>query len=416
MRAAWILGGLGRRFGGLWASYTLANLADGLVLVGFPLIAVQLTRSPVLVAGVTVALTLPWFLFGLLAGALADRLDRRALMIFANVPRVVALAGVGLAAWGGVLGMPLLYAAAFVVGTAEALFDTSGQALLPMLVDRNLFRRANGRLFGTRIVMNEFVGAPLAGVVVAFAVAAALWIPAGLYLLAPLALLAARGRRYVPRRDGRSTIRADIGNGLVHLWRNRVVRSLAACTGVANLANDAFFSVFVLYAVGAGSALGLPESAFGALMAAGAIGATAGSLTVGRLERRIPTKTLMVMSMLATATGLAIPAVLPNPYVAGGALALSGLGVAVYSVLSLSLRQELVPEDMLGRVSAGFRLIAFGTRPLGAALAGAVSAAVGLRPLFLLCAGTMLLTVPLIARLPLPERDHGRTSSPASKT
>lgn len=151
-------------------------------------------------------------------------------------------------------------------------------------------------------------------------------------------------------------------------------------------------------------------------MGAGAVGAIAGSLTVERLERHIPTKTLMAMSMVATATGFAVPAVLPNPYVAGGALALSGLGVAVYSVLSLSLRQELVPEGMLGRVSSGFRLIAFGARPLGAVLAGAVAAAIGLRPLFLLCAGTLLLTVPLIARLHTPERGHVAAASPASET
>lgn len=413
--ASRVLGGLGRRFGGLWGSYALANLADGLVLVGFPLIAVQLTRSPLLVAGTTVALTLPWFLFGLPAGALVDRLDRRTLMVCASVPRVAALALVGLAAWGGMLSMPLLYAAAFVVGTAEALFDTSGQALIPMVVDRDRFRRANGRLFGTRVVMNNFVGAPLAGVLVAFAVTAALWAPAGLYLLAPLALLVVRGRRYVPQRGSRSTIRADIKDGLVHLWRDRVVRSLAAFAGAANLTSDAFFSVFVLYAVGTASALHLSEFAFGVLLATSAIGAAVGAVTVERLERRIPTRPLMTANNLGMVAGLAIPAVVPNTFVVGGALALAGFSAAVLSVLSASLRQELIPENLLGRVSSGFRLIAFGTRPVGAILAGAIASAIGVRPLFLLCAGTLLLATPLVARLRLPRRDHASADRSAMK-
>lgn len=403
MRLPRLLGGLTRRFGCLWGSYALANLADGMVLVGLPLIAVQLTRSPVLVAGTMVALTLPWFLFGLFAGALADLLDRRKLMIYANVPRVVVLAVLGLAAWGNLLNIPLLYAGAFVLGTTEALFDTSGQALVPMLVDRARFRQANGRLFGTRVVMNEFVGAPLAGALVAFAVSVALFTPGLLYLLAPIALFLVRGQ-YKPRRDGRSTIRADVREGLVGLWRNRTVRMLAVFAGVANLADDAFMSVFVLFAVGAGSALGLAESFYGVLLTATAVGATAGALTLGRLERYLGTKVLLVASSVGLAAGLAIPGALPYLFTVAGALFVTGFSGATLSVVSISLRQELIPESMLGRVSASFRMIAFGTRPLGGLLGGGLTAAIGLRPMFLVCAGAILLVVPLIVRTAVPER------------
>lgn len=404
MHVPQLLGGLGQRFGRLWLSYSLANLSDGIVLIGLPLIAVQLTRSPVLVAGTMVALTLPWFLFGLLAGALADRLDRRWLMIYASVPRVVVLTLLVLAAWQGMLSMALLYAGAFVLGTAEALFDTSGQALLPMLVDRHLLRRANGRLFGTRVVMNEFVGTPLAGALVGLAVTAALLAPAVLYLAAPLALLLLKGG-YRPEREGGSPVLAEVGNGLIELWRNGTVRALAGLAGVANLANEAFMAVFVLYAVGAGSALRLPESAYGLLLAAGGIGATLGALAVERLERHLGTRTLLATSTIAMAAVFAIPAAFANRYAAAGALFLAGISTAVFSVISLSLRQELVPEGMLGRVSASFRLIAYGTRPVGGILGGVVADAIGLRPLFFLCAGTVLLIIPLVGRVHIPERD-----------
>lgn len=397
------VGRLGRPFGCLWGSYTLANLSDGLVFVGFPLVAVHLTRSPVLVAGTMVALTLPWFLFGLVAGALVDRLDRRALMVYASVPRVAVLTLLAVAALSGALTLPLLYAGAFVLGTAEVLFDSSGQALLPMLVDRDSLRQANGRLFGTGIVMNDFVGAPLAGLLVSLTVAGAFLAPAALYLAAPLALLLIRGR-VRPNREAVSTIWADIGSGLAELGRNAPVRTLAVFAGLANLSDEAFYAVLVLYVVGAGSVLHLPEPAYGLLLAVGAGGATIGSFALDSLGRLLRTKALLVAGSVGTAISFAVPALFPNRFAVAAALFVGGLSLAVLGVLTVSLRQELVAEDMLGRIGAAYRLIAFGTRPLGAGLAGVIATAIGLRSLFLLCAATILLVIPLIVRLRLPAR------------
>jgi MFS family permease len=151
---------LGRNFSRTLAASGFANLADGVFQVALPLLAVQLTRSPALIAGVTVAARLPW-LAAPVAGALADRLDRRQTMIRVNLVRTVLLGGLALAVAADQAGLAMLYAVALLLGIAETLFDTSAQSLLPAIVARDDLTRANSRLFAVELVANTFVGPPL---------------------------------------------------------------------------------------------------------------------------------------------------------------------------------------------------------------------------------------------------------------
>ena len=191
--------GLGPSFWQLWSASALSNLADGLVKIALPLVAVTLTDSPGLVAGITLAVTLPWLLFALPAGALADRVDRRRAMVAANLARAAAVA---------VLAVPLvlglesstaaiwaLYAMALLLGTAETVYDTSAQSILPQVVPRDRLPRANGRLIAAELTANEFVGPPLGGLLVAVGIAAAFLTPAALWALLPAAERERLGRR-----------------------------------------------------------------------------------------------------------------------------------------------------------------------------------------------------------------------------
>src|SRR5215211_2963250 len=137
---------LGRNFSRTLAASGFANLADGVFQVALPLLAVQLTRSPVLIAGVAVAARLPW-LAAPVAGAFADRLDRRQSMVRVNLVRTVLLGGLALAVAADLASLPMLYAVALLLGVGETLFDTSAQSLLPAVVDRDDLTRANSRLF-----------------------------------------------------------------------------------------------------------------------------------------------------------------------------------------------------------------------------------------------------------------------------
>jgi len=161
---------LGGQFRRLWVASALSNLADGVFQVALPLLAVTLTKSPALVAGVALAQRLPWLVMALPAGALADRLDRRRTMVRVDALRVIVMGALAAAVGLDAASMPVLYAAAVVLGVGETLFDTAAQSILPSLVDRSQLSAANGRLQAVELTANQFVGPPLGGVLAAAAV------------------------------------------------------------------------------------------------------------------------------------------------------------------------------------------------------------------------------------------------------
>ncbi|MGH8874945.1 MAG: MFS transporter [Acidimicrobiia bacterium] len=153
--------GLGPDFAKLWGAAAVSNLGDGVRLAALPLLASALTRDPGLVAGLTVALRLPWLLLSLPAGAIIDRLDRRRLMARASLLQGAAMASLGAALWAGWAGLPMLYLVAFLLGTGEVVRDTASHTVVPSLVPMELLERANGRLYATQMVANELVGPPI---------------------------------------------------------------------------------------------------------------------------------------------------------------------------------------------------------------------------------------------------------------
>src|SRR4029453_9433272 len=201
---------LGRNFAKAVVASGFANLADGVLWVALPLLAVRLTRSPLLIAGITVAARLPWLLAPV-AGAFADRLDRRQSMLRVNLVRTVLLGGLALAVATDLATLAMLYAVAVLLGIGETLFDTSAQSLLPALVSRDDLTRANSRLYAVELVANEFIGPPLVGPL-------------------PLIVASFRAAGAGPARSTR--LRDDIAEGARFVWRHPVLRPLAIMLGV----------------------------------------------------------------------------------------------------------------------------------------------------------------------------------------
>jgi len=372
----------------LWSAASLSSLADGILKFALPLVAVGLTRSPALIAGLTFAFTLPWLLCALPAGALADRLDRRRLMLAANCCRGALLAGLVLVTLTGADSIWALYVVAFGVGVAETVYDTSAQSIVPQVVGPDQLSRANGRMFGAELTANEFAGPPLAGFLVATSAALAFSVPLGLWAIAIAALLLVRGSFRVERPP--STLRADIAEGLRFLWRNRLLRVFSVMVGVFNFATAATFSILVLYAVGPGSAMGMSAQAFGFLMTTVAAGSLLGSFAAEWLERRFGRARSLGLSFAINAALVGIPAVTANPYVIGIVFFVGGAALIVSNVVMVSLRQRITPARLLGRVNAGHRLVAYGTKPLGAAAGGLLAQFLGLRAVFALMALVVL--------------------------
>lgn len=390
-------GPLGPAYWRLWTSSGLSNLADGVFKIALPLLAIQFTQSPTLIAGLSVAATLPWLLFALTAGALADRLDRRRLMLGANVCRALlpaALIAVILLDLGSLWA---LYAVALLVGVAETLYDTSAQSILPQIVRRGQLSRANGRLYAVELTANHFVGPPLGGLLVAVGVIAGFAVPAALWLAAVGSLLLVRGTFRI-EREVRTTLRHDVAEGLRFLWNQKILRTLAVMTGVSNFASNAAFAVLVLFAVGPGSAMRLSEVGFGVLLTTGALGSIVGSFVAERIEAALGRSKALSVAIVGFALFVGAPALTTNPFVLGGALFLGGIAIVVWNVITVSLRQRIAPDRLLGRVNSAYRLLAWGALPVGAAAGGLLAQWLGLQMMF----GIMgVLTLALLTLMPI---------------
>lgn len=384
--------GLPANYWRLWSSSAVSNLADGLFFIALPLLAVRLTDSPVLVAGLAMVSRLPWLVFVLVAGALADRLDRRRTMRNVQLFRVATLGLLTALALADGLSLPVLYVAAFALGVGETLFDTAAQSILPSIVEKDQLSTANGRLYGMELVMNQFVGPPLGGFIIAASVPLVLASSVLGYALAALGLTLMVGSFRVERSGPPTRLHADIAEGLRYLWRSPVLRTLAMMVGVMNLASTATFSIFVLYAVAPGP-IGLSEPGFGILLTTFAAGSLIGSFVAAPLERRFGRVPLLFVCVAMTGVSLSVPAFTANAFVIGPVFVVSGLFVVVWNVITVSLRQRIVPNHLLGRLNAGYRLFAWGTQPVGALLGGVVGELFGLRAVFLLAGalGLMLL-------------------------
>ena len=377
---------LGRNFTKAMVASGFANLADGVLWVALPLLAVQLTRSPILIAGITVAARLPWLLAPV-AGAFADRLDRRQSMVRVNLVRFVLLGGLALAVAVDLASLPMLYAVALLLGVGETLFDTSAQSLLPAVVGRDQLTRANSRLFAVELVANTFIGPPLGGLLAAAGLALALGVPAAAYLVGAgcLALIAGSFRAAGAEPAGSTRLRDDVAEGTRFVWRHPVLRPLAIMLGVENMAFSAAFSVFVLFAVAPGP-MGLSEAGYGVLTAALGVGSLLGSWLAVPVERRLGRVRTLVLSILLNGISLILPVVTARPVPVGASMAVSGLCIMLWNVVTVSLRQRITPDRLLGRMNASYRLVGWGTMPLGAALGGVLAEALGLRGAFLVAA------------------------------
>jgi MFS family permease len=199
------------------------------------------------------------------------------------------------------------------------------------------------------------------------------------------ALLLVRGPFRVERTH-RTTMRADIAEGLRYLWRHRLLRTLAVMVGVFNFASNAVFAVFVLYAVGPDSAIGLSEPAFGLLFAMIAAGSLVGSLVAERAEARLGRARSLMLAIVGSALLFGGPALTSNAYAIGAAFFVGGITGAVWNVITVSLRQRITPDRLLGRLNSSYRLVAWGSRPLGAIAGGVLAQALGLRAVFAIMA------------------------------
>jgi Na+/melibiose symporter-like transporter len=361
---------LPRSFRLLWAATGVSNLGDGIRHAALPLAAVSITQDPRLVAGVAVAERLPWLLLILPGGVLADRLDRRRLRVTLDVVRASAMGAFALLAATGSLEMWLVYLLAIVLSSAESIVDSSSMALVPSLVKDEELERAASVLTSTELVGNDLVGPPLGGLLFGVAIAAPFATDAASFFVAALLAMRIAGSfRAAPRTGSRASARevlGDMAEGVRWLWSRPMLRDLALIsTGLGTFVYVAN-GVLVLFAV---RNLGLSDFGFGLFLIPGALGGLAGSIVAPRL-RRYRLRSVLVVAIALSGISYAAMAAQTHVVTAAVLLAVTVGGAMIWNVLTLALRQRTIPDELLGRVGASYRLLVYVGMPLGAFAGG----------------------------------------------
>jgi MFS family permease len=372
--------GLGRPFRAQLVSTGLANLGDGVLGTVAPLLALSLTTSPVQISLLSAATWLPWLVFGVAAGVVVDRVDRRSVQVIALVARAGLLAAGAALGVFGLLTMPLLVAVALAYGVTEVFADLGATSIIPDLVPAERLPAANGRVIGVQQVANAFLGGPLAGAVIVLGAGVSLGLPAALAALAAVALATGlRGRfRSIGADDRVEGSWKQVREGLRFLVRHPVMRPLVLTSSILNLASTAYYAVFVLWAVGPASAMRLTESQFPLVMLGFALGAVAGSLVAQRVQDRLGEVVTIVSMLTGSVVLMLVPVFWPNGWAVAVSVTVVGVTNTIGNVVSQSMRQRLVPRALLGRVSGASRTLSYGLMPLGAVLGGVVGEWAGL--------------------------------------
>jgi MFS family permease len=397
-------GGLPADFWRMWTASAAANLADGIAVVAMPLIAVRLGASPAELAGIVVAQQLPMLAFGLVAGALADRLDRRQTMVAVQLLRVaVVLALVALAATGN-LGLPALAVAALGLGVGEAFFDTNAQSLLPMVTGRDRLVAANGRLFVAETVLGTFVGPPVGAFLIAISIPLALGGAALGFALAAVGLALLAGTFRAQPTAERRHLAAEIGDGVRYLAGHPILRTLTLMVALQHLGVSALFTLFPLYALAPGP-MGLTEPEFGLMFVTFGLGSLLGSFSSSRIVRRVGRPTVLRLATVVLGLGLLVPALTAAPLLVGLGNLGTGFGLTTFAITNISLRQGLAPAAIMGRVHATYRSFGYLAGVIGAGIAGVIGEVVGLREAFAL--GALVVFVGLLGGFVVTERRIG---------
>ncbi|HET8778375.1 MAG TPA: MFS transporter [Candidatus Limnocylindria bacterium] len=364
------------RFRRLWTASAVSNLGDGLRVTALPLLAASITRDPSAIAAVTAVVWLPWLVFGIIGGTIVDRVPRIGLIVFVQVARMLVVAALGALVWLDQASMLVIYLVAFVIGVGEVLADTTMQTLIPAVVPDEDLEQANGQLYAAQAVANDFAGPP-AGSVLFAAVA---WIPFVLNAVAwgAAAVLLAGLRLGAPSRVERppTTFIEDVVVGARWLWRHPVLRALLVWGAVVNASLVAFGSIYVLFAL---EVLGIGEAAYGFLAAAIGLGGIAGTLVAGRLVRRIGRSRLIQVGGIAAGVVAIIGGFMTSAIAFAALMFVLTASAASVSIVVSALRQSIVPNELLGRVHATFRVFSYGAIPLGALAGGWLADAFGLR-------------------------------------
>ena len=391
---------IGRDFRLVWLSVIVSSTGDGMFITAFPLLALTLTRDPVLIAGVTVASRLPWLLFSMLTGTVADRMDRRRLMIGADVVRFFIVGALGVVIVANMVNIWFLYLCAFLLSTGETFHVNAAQAILPALVESEDLLQANARFGGAQIASTQFIGPPLGAML--FNAATSLPFFADAVSFAGSAMMVS-GLPDVHHVEPPTTrLRDDVLEGLQFVRDNAALRRITGLLALINFFYFAAISLLVLYTT---QQLHSGKITYTALFIGAAVGTVLTRFLVTPMSRRFGVKRTLTLAVWLWAISMSGLALTPYPLVAVAMFVILGAGTGLWLALNTTVRQQITPARLRGRMNAAYRTVSWGVVPFGAAFGGLSAHWFGLRTPFLIAGGVMLTTAAFAPKILQPIAD-----------
>jgi len=377
-----------KNFNLLLTASTFSNLADGIAGFAYPWLFSLLTRDPLLISIVSVLVNLPRLIFVLYAGVIADKFNRQKILVYTrlgqvfltsifivliyinlnNIPKVVQFDEPQFES--KFLIISAAYLLAFMFGLLEVTRDNAAQAFLPQIVSKENLPKANGRLFGIEIVTNSFLGTPVGGFLIGFSLITPFIFDTLLMLVSVFFITGIKGK--FERTEGinkEQNTSEMIKEGVEWLKNNTLLKRLAIYTGIANFFGSMQFPIMILFAQ---ELIGLNAIQYSFLAYGAAIGGLVGSQVANKVNARLEESKTLLISVALFGIGMFAPYVTSNPFIVAGSFGLSSFGSVLWNVQAVSIRQALIPDNLLGRVNSVYRLLALGLNPIGAIFGGAI--------------------------------------------
>lgn len=361
---------VGGRYWRIWCATAASNLGDGLTLVAMPLLAAAFTRDPLTIAGIGVFTPLAKISVSLGGGVLIDRGDRRRVMLAADLGRLFTMTGFAVLVASHDVSFPVVYLVVFVLGVGEFLYDTAATAVVRDVVPPRRWTTANGWLYAVEDGSQDLAAPPLGAALFGMAV----WLPfvfdAGSFALSALLVLSLRGRFKAERPGISTSVRTELREGFRFAFGAPFFRSAAVMWLTLGLALGATLATLVLFVI---QTLHAGELGYAALVTAGAVGIVCGNLFTARLERRLQPGGVLVSAVIVSGIALVATGAAPVLAVAAIAQAFWGVGFALANTQMVSVRQRLVPDALLGRVTGVFGLLSAVGMVVGAIVGGVLT-------------------------------------------
>ena len=355
----------------MWSASIASNLADGILQISAGLLALSLTRNPVLISLMPALAMLPWLLFAIPIGGIVDRVNRRKLLSYANILRAGLGACLALLIATHSLTIGFLYLFIFLSGICEVTIDTTSQAMIPRLLDKSHFERANARLQISESIISGFIGAPISSFLFALAVAlpfaftsTGYAVAAFLIFIIPVHALDSTKTEKVGERE---TFRSEIQFGIRYLASHQILRRLVITTTSIGFFYSASNATTLLYLV---DILKMPKQYFGTVMMVQGIGGIIGALIVPKVSKKFGRGIILAVSIFGGSLPIFFLGLAPNIYIFIAIGILAQLTVQGWNIVLMSTYQNLIPNELYGRIHGARRTLVWGVMPLGSLFGG----------------------------------------------